>query len=84
MIRVPFEVTGEEGSFKVMVRAASMRRAEEDLRSRYPGGEVRLVFPLDASDFFAGNEKDETLESECLVLGTTEDAAPEASHPNPR
>lgn len=83
MIRVPFEVTGEEGSFKVMVRAASMRRAEENLRSRYPGGEVRLVFPLDGNDFFAGNDKAETLETEYLVLETSENAAPEGSPPTP-
>lgn len=81
MIRVPFEVSGEEGSFRVMVRAASMRRAQEDLRSRYPGGEVRLVFPLDGNDFFAGNAKDEGLETEYLVLDTGEDAVPERPYP---
>lgn len=84
MIRVPFEVSGEEGSFRVTVRAASMRRAEEDLRSRYPGGEVRLVFPLDGNDFFAGNAKDEELETEYLVLDIGEDPAPEGAYPDLR
>lgn len=84
MIRVPFEVTGEEGSFRVMVRAASMQRAEEDLRSRYPGGEVRLVFPLDGNDFFADNARDETLETEYLALETGEDSIDEGPHPNLR
>jgi hypothetical protein len=84
LIRAPFEVIGEEGSFKVMVRAASMRRAEEDLRFRYPGVEVRLIFPLDGNDFFADNGKDGKLETECLVLGTNENSATRGPSPDLR
>lgn len=60
MVRVPFEIRGEEGSFEVVVRTGSMRRAAEDLRLKYPGCEVRPVFPIDGEEFFAsGGEREE-------------------------
>lgn len=63
-MRAPFEVSGERGSFKVKVRAESVRRAEEVLRSEYPDSEVRLVFPIDGQDFFADRGEDEGIEGQ--------------------
>lgn len=67
MLRAPFEVSGEEGSFRIVVPTMSMRRAEEALRSRYPGCDVRLVFPIDGHDFFADSGRDEVPETKYLV-----------------
>ena len=64
MVRAPFEVSAERGSFKVKVRADSVRRAEEVLRSEYPGSEVRLVFPIDGDDFFADHCEYEEIEGQ--------------------
>lgn len=64
MIRAPFEVSGEGGSFRVKVQAASMRRAEKVLRSKYPNGDVRLVLPIDGEDFFTDHGEGEKIEGQ--------------------
>ena len=35
------------------MRAASIRRAAEFVASRFPGSEVRVIFPIDGDGFFA-------------------------------
>jgi hypothetical protein len=50
-----------------MVLAESLRRAEEMLRSKYPEGEVRLVFPLDGEHIFAGHGEGEEIEGHDLL-----------------
>src|SRR5215212_472668 len=62
LVRAPFEVSDNGASSRVMVLAKSLRRAEEVLRSKYPEGEVRFVFPLDREHIFAGNGEGEEIE----------------------
>lgn len=54
-MHAPFEVSDNGVSPRVMVLAGSLRRAEAVLRSKYPEGEVHLVFPLDGEHIFAGH-----------------------------
>jgi hypothetical protein len=67
LVRAPFEVRDNGASSKVMVLAESLRRAEEVLRSKYPEGEVRLLFPLDGEHIFAGNGEGEEIEGQDLL-----------------
>ena len=67
MVRAPFEVSDNGVSSRVMVLAESLRRAEEVLRSKYPDGEVRLVFPLDGEHIFAGHGEGEEIEVQDLL-----------------
>ena len=66
-MRAPFEVSENGASSRVMVLAESLRRAEEVLRSQYPEGEVRLVFPLDGEHIFAGHSEGEQIEGQDLL-----------------
>jgi hypothetical protein len=62
LVRAPFEVSDNGVSSRVMVLAESLRRAEAVLRSKYPEGEARLVFPLDGEHIFAGHGEGEQIE----------------------
>jgi hypothetical protein len=53
MVKIEIEVYCEEDPIRVSARAPSIRRAEDIVRSRYPGSEVRVVFPIDGDGFFA-------------------------------
>jgi hypothetical protein len=50
-----------------MVLAESLRRAEAVLRSKYPEGEVHLVFPLEGEHIFAGHGEGEEIEVQDLL-----------------
>jgi hypothetical protein len=67
LVRAPFEVSDNGVSSRVMVLAESLRRAEEVLRSKYPEGEVRLVFPLDGEHIFAGHDESKEIEGQDLL-----------------
>ena len=54
MVKVQFEVRTGAARFRVSVRARSIRRAVGLAGARYPGGEVRLVLPVEPETFFAG------------------------------
>jgi hypothetical protein len=41
--------------FAVAISAESMRRAVSLVRGRYPGGECRVLFPVDPEELFADN-----------------------------
>jgi len=53
VVRIAIEICGEESPIRVSACATSIRRAEDIVRSRYPGSEVRVVFPIDGDGFFA-------------------------------
>ncbi|MEJ7842830.1 MAG: hypothetical protein WKF95_13785 [Rubrobacter sp.] len=53
MVRVTFEVCSEGGAFEVLVRAGSIRRAEELAAARFPRSVTRAVFPIDGEGFFS-------------------------------
>jgi hypothetical protein len=52
MIKVSVEVRRGTARFRVGVQAESIRRALGVVGSRYPHGEVRLVFPVEPEGFF--------------------------------
>jgi hypothetical protein len=52
MIRVSMEV-GEGGALsRATVRAESISQAVSITRERYPGRDVRVIFPIDPEEFF--------------------------------
>jgi hypothetical protein len=61
LVNLSDEVSGEGGAFTVPVRAASIRRAAEFVPSRFPGSEVRVIFPIDGDRFFTDDEGVEEL-----------------------
>jgi hypothetical protein len=68
LVRAPFEISDNGVSSRVMVLAESLRRAEEVLRSKYPEGEVRLVFPLDGEHILVGGHGEgEEIEGQDLL-----------------
>ncbi len=52
MIKVCVEVREEDVHFRVAVRAESIVRAISLIQMRHPGGDVRVVFPIDPEGFF--------------------------------
>lgn len=64
------EIHGEEDPIRVSARAPNIRRAEDIVRSRFPGSEVRVVFPIDGDGFFAEDGGYEGIEAEGLGLMT--------------
>jgi LmbE family N-acetylglucosaminyl deacetylase len=63
LVRVSFEVCSEGGAFEVLVRAGSIRRAEELAAARFPGGVVCVLFPIDGEEFFSDAEEVEGIEA---------------------
>ena len=52
MIKVSVKVGGDSTHFSVTVRAESIRRAVGIVEALYPGGDVRVVHPIDSEGFF--------------------------------
>ena len=52
MIRVSMEVREGAALSTATVRAESIRKAVSITKGRYPGRDVRVIFPIDAEDFF--------------------------------
>jgi len=52
MIRVSMEVREGATLSRATVQAESIREAVSITRGRYPGRDVRVIFPIDAEDFF--------------------------------
>jgi hypothetical protein len=52
MIKVSMEVREGAALSIATVQAESIREAVSITRERYPGREVRVIFPIDAQDFF--------------------------------
>jgi hypothetical protein len=74
LIQVVIEVRSGAASFRVSVRAHSIRRAISLVRSSYPGAEASLVLPLEPESFFlgddfAGAEQDTSQRPERLLVG---------------
>lgn len=62
LVSISVEVRGGEDAMMMLVRAASISWAEGLARSRFPGSAVRVVFPIDGDDFFAGDGASEGIE----------------------
>ncbi|QIN82149.1 hypothetical protein GBA63_05435 [Rubrobacter tropicus] len=52
-MKVSFEVCSEGGAFEVLVRASSIRRAEELAAARFPNSVLCVNFPIDGGEFFS-------------------------------
>ena len=52
MIRVSMEVREGTALSRATVQAESIREAVSITRERYPGRDVRVIFPIDAEEFF--------------------------------
>lgn len=52
MIRVSVEVCSGAARFRAAVWAESIERALSLVRARYPGGEARVIFPIEPEAFF--------------------------------
>jgi hypothetical protein len=57
MIRVCVEVDAGTAPERVAVQAESINQAVSTMRGRYPGREVRVVFPIDSEEFFIEGSK---------------------------
>ena len=55
MIKVSMDVREGATLSRTTVEAESIREAVSITRGRYPGRDVRVIFPIDAEDFFIEN-----------------------------
>lgn len=69
MMQVGLEVRTGAGSFRVSVRARSIRRAFSLVGDRYLGAEASLVLPVELESLFAG---DAFASAELFTLQTPE------------
>jgi hypothetical protein len=58
MIRVSMEVHEESALSRATVQAESIREAVNITRRRYPGRDVRVIFPIDPATFFINDPAD--------------------------
>jgi hypothetical protein len=58
LIRVAVEVRKGVTSLRETVSADSVSQAVSSVRERYPGRDVRVVFPIDSEEFFVGDPKE--------------------------
>lgn len=58
MIKVALEVREGDAMVEVAVYADTISQAVGIARERFPGREVRVVFPIDGEEFFGGAEGD--------------------------
>jgi hypothetical protein len=58
MIRVSMEVREGAALSRATVQAESIREAVSITREHYPGRDVRIIFPIDAEDFFIESPAD--------------------------
>lgn len=57
MIRVSIEVCSGATRFRASVWAKNIERALSLAGARYPGGEARVIFPIEPESFFVDDEK---------------------------
>ncbi len=55
MVKVSIEVRSGAARFSVGVQAESIQRAVSLVGARYPGGDVRVKFPIEPEGFFVKN-----------------------------
>lgn len=52
MIKVSVEVCDEPAQFRITVWANNIEQALRQVNVRYPGGEARVLFPIDPESYF--------------------------------
>ena len=76
MIRVSVEVCSGTARFRAMVWAENIERALILVKARYPGGEARVIFPIEPKAFFViGGAPGGVPACEVVRLETPEEAA---------
>ena len=60
MVKVSIEVRNGAARFDVAVQAESIQRDLSFVGKRYPDGNVRVKFPIDAEGFFVKDTADQT------------------------
>ena len=55
MIRVVLEVSEGAAPFRLAVEAEGITEAVGLIEGSHPGGDVRVVFPIDPEEFFVGD-----------------------------
>ena len=71
MIRLSLEVREGGVLSRVTVQAESIRQAVSIVKGRYPGLEVRVVFPIDTEEFFIEGPKKNRPEESRQPLGSS-------------
>ncbi len=56
MLQVSFNIQNGATSIRVSVRAADLQRAERLVKSRYPSGAAKMVFPIEPESFFVKSD----------------------------
>ena len=56
MIKVELEIRQGADPFRVTVEAGGITQAVGIAEGRHPDGDVRVVFPIDAEEFFVGDD----------------------------
>ena len=74
MVKVSVEVSSRDAHFGVTLCAQSIERAVNVATARYPGSEVRVVFPIEPDTFFTEDAAlvAETLRLEVPRIGTVQ------------
>ena len=72
MIRVCIEVGEGRALSRARVQAESMREAVSITRGRYPGRDVRVIFPIDANDFFIVGPEEQNSRRRLSVVSTAD------------
>lgn len=72
MIRVSVEICSEVARFRAAVWAENIERAVSLVKMHYPGGEAKVIFPIEPEVFFCDGT---VLSSEVVSLEVPEEAA---------
>jgi hypothetical protein len=72
MVRISVQVSSGDSSLRTVIRAESIQRAIGLASTRYPGSEVRVLFPIDPEAFF---EKESAPKEESIRLEMLEELA---------
>ena len=71
MIKISLEVREGGVLSRVTVQAESIRQAVSIVKGRYPGLEVRVVFPIDTEEYFIEGPKKNRPEESRQPLGSS-------------
>ena len=72
MIRVSMELREGATLSRTTVQAESIREAVSITRGRYPGRDVRVIFPIDAEDFFIEGPAEDNSRTRLAMVAAAE------------
>lgn len=77
MIRVAVKVRSGDARFQVVVQAENIERAVHLAKTRYPGGKVQVLFPIEPDAFFAKEATPDWV----VIWSETQNRLPDKSQP---